>query len=72
MANNNNLLTKEDAIQALSEGKKVTHICFLENEYIYQDGNLYYDENGYSFTPELFWFDRRSDIFTMGWSIYES
>jgi protein involved in sex pheromone biosynthesis len=64
------VLTKSEAIEALSQGKKVTHRYFTPDEFIYEEGNYYVDENGYRVKPELFWFDRRSEAFETGWSLY--
>lgn len=64
------VLSKSEVIQALLEGKKVTHRCFSEGEFIYQEGNWYYDESGYRSKPELFWWDRKSPVFETDWSLY--
>lgn len=64
------VLSKSEAIKALAEGKKVTHRYFTDDEFIYQEGDYYVDENGYRFKPELFWWDRKSEIFEIGWSLY--
>lgn len=63
-------MTKEEAIKAMSEGKKVRHRYFSKDEWvtINSDGN-YLFEDGYSASPELFWFDRQDSYWDNGWEI---
>lgn len=64
-------MTKQEAIEAMKAGKKVTHVYFTDEEWITMEGNVIIDENGYHFDPDLFWFDRKSEAFNTGWSEFK-
>ena len=63
-------MTREEAKQALAEGKKITHMYFSPNEYVYQQGVMIFTEEGYSIDQEIFWRDRARTSFNHGWEIY--
>lgn len=64
-------MTKQEAIQEMKNGKKVTHIFFALSEYIKldQDGNIE-TEDGYSIAPYLFWLNRKGDYWEKDWEIF--
>jgi len=62
--------SKEEALKALSEGKRLTHDYFGFGEFIQQVGGFYCDEMGYQLGIEEFWHYRRNAAFDHGWSIY--
>ena len=64
-------MTKEQAHQAMEEGKKVTHISFMPNEWYLQNKKFIVDECGGGLDDFLFWSTKRSQMFDEGWSIYE-
>ncbi len=39
-------MNRESAVKSLKAGKKITHTCFQEYEYIKLTGNRIVDENG--------------------------
>ena len=47
-------MTKEQAIQAMMNGSKVTHRYFEDNEYIYMVDGVIHDENNYKFNNNMF------------------
>lgn len=65
-------MTKEEAIQAMKEGKKVTHRYFSENEWILYD----YDtlkiltEEGYRHNPIEFWSFRQGPEWEQDWELW--
>lgn len=66
-------MTKQEAIEAMQQGKKVHHAYFTPSEYIHiVDGKLV-DENDYSMDHEgvNFWTDRQGIAWQTGWNIYE-
>lgn len=63
------LMTKDEAIQAMKEGHKVTHRHFSDDEWITMKDGKIIDENGYKLYAVEFWFYRESDSFKTGWSI---
>ena len=64
-------MTKDEAIQAMKEGKKVTHRYFSSNEFITIDGVRYVDENGYKLLPYEFRIYRTETAWDNDWSIYQ-
>jgi hypothetical protein len=67
-------LTKQQAIQAMEEGKIVTHRFFSENEFIKlsDNGYDYETEEGYNVSPHLFWTDRPDPSWLTDWSIWQA
>jgi len=63
-------MTKQEAIEAMQQGKKVTHYLFTDEEFIYMKNGEIHDENGYNLQSE-FWMWRHSKEWLTGWSIYE-
>ena len=62
-------MTRQEAIQAMRGGLKVTHRLFSEDEWItMQDGKIV-DEKGYRFPPHEFWRYRTSNVFGQDWEI---
>ena len=66
----NGSMSKAEAIQAMHNGKKVTHYNFSDNEFIYMKDGEIYDENGYSMHGE-FWKWRQGECWEKDWSLYE-
>ncbi len=64
-------MTKHEAIQALKEGKKLTHRYFDSHEWIRQEGFTMIMEDGASIDVDTFWKDRNFNNFETDWSIYE-
>jgi len=62
-------MTKEEAIQAMREGKKVTHEYCSDDEYLYErnDGKIVTEE-GYTVTND-FWSYRTSPGWQINWSV---
>ena len=64
-------MNKEQAIDAIRAGFKVTHRHFTPDEWM-KDGTVGYEfDDGCKRTEEQFWFDRDDDSWLDGWSIYE-
>lgn len=65
-------MTREEAIKAMSEGKKVRHKYFSREEWVTMKSNgEYLFEDGYSVSPELFWFDRQDSYWDKDWEIFK-
>lgn len=67
-------MTKQEAIQAMKEGKKVTHIHFLKSEWVKSDptGSFYEFEDGVKCDSNFFWMDRKQESWNEDWSLYNS
>jgi hypothetical protein len=63
-------MTRDEIIQELIAGKKVTHDYFTDDEWLMMDGNMYLLEDGVKLSPEEFWKYRQSDSYDNGWSIF--
>lgn len=48
-------MNKQEAIAAMQEGKKVTHLYFSDDEFVTMNGDVLIDEMGYAFDPKEFW-----------------
>lgn len=59
-------MTKEEAIRAMSEGKKVRHRYF--NEWVTINSSGLY-EDGIKVDSSLFWMDRQDSYWNDGWSL---
>lgn len=70
----NTELTKEEAIRAMREGKKVTHLFFTSEEWIKSNktGTRYILEDGVECSPAEFWRWRTDEEYNNGWSIYKN
>jgi len=64
-------MTKEQAIEAMGKGEKVTHRFFDAHEFITMKGTIYIDEMGYSLSPNAFWAYRTSEEWETDWSVYQ-
>ena len=64
-------MTKQEAITAMQEGKKITNHLFSDNEFIYYKNGKIHDENNYNIDSE-FWVWRKDSVWHEGWSIYEA
>ncbi len=60
-------MTKQEAQQALKDGKKLTHRYFDNHEWIRQEGFMMIMEDGASIDVEIFWKDRDNIGFEDGW-----
>lgn len=64
-------MTKQEAIEAMKRGEKVTHDQFNPEEWItIEDGEMTSDE-GMLYKLDSFFEFRRSSIWDDGWSIWE-
>ena len=64
-------MTKDEAIQAMKKGFKVTHQYFSSDEFIYMENGRIHDENGYDLDDE-FWQWRQEDYWLTGWDLYHT
>lgn len=65
-------MTKKEAIEAMKQGKRVTHICFTPNEYIIENSYKNFEfEDGCICSNDMFWMYRKEDIWLTGWSIWK-
>lgn len=62
-------MTKEDAIIEMKLGNTVSHELFIKDESITMVNNMIVDENGYTWTPDLFWKDRTGIEWKTGWKV---
>ena len=64
-------MTKEEALQAMKEGKKVTHKYFSNDEFMELTiGGNYKFEDGNIATPQNFWAHRSESFWNNGWRIF--
>lgn len=64
-------MTKEEAQQAVRDGKKVSHRRFTHEEFIYMEDGKLKDENGFILDWFQFWGSRESTtIFQNDWKLY--
>lgn len=63
-------MTRQEAIQAMREGKKVTHEYFTPDEWVTMEGNEIVLENGVRCDEYEFWRWRTPAIYETGWSLY--
>jgi hypothetical protein len=64
-------MNKEQAIEAMQEGKKVTHEYFTSNEFMTMKGNKIVFEDGYAVRPLEFWSTRTAKNWDDGYSIWD-
>ena len=64
-------MTKAEALQALDEGKKITHQHFTPNEYVQKKGNSYIFEDGVICTIQEFWKWRNHASWLDGWELFQ-
>ena len=60
-------MTREEARQAMIDGKKVNHRNFTRDEYLYMDASKIMTEDGF-FYGDLF---ELHDWMSDGWSVYQ-
>ena len=66
-------MTREQALQAMKYGCKVTHTYFTDDEFIYMRDHHFFSEEGYDFSTVFgeFWREKsRNENFDDGWSVY--
>lgn len=64
-------LTKQEAFEAMREGKKVTHVYFSPNEWMKIENNLLVFEDGVECTEKEFFKWRPQKWWDDGYSIFE-
>lgn len=64
-------MTKQEAIEAMRQRKKVTHSYFTDDEFIKMEKGKIVTEEGYSAPPEEFWKYRQSVWWNEGWELFE-
>lgn len=63
-------MTKQDAIKAMREGKKVTHMWFSPGEWMTMEGNSILLEDGVKCSENEFWHWRKDDTWNDGYAFY--
>jgi hypothetical protein len=63
-------LTKDQAIEAMQQGKKVTHRFFFDGEYVYMKDGRIHCEKDYDIHAE-FWQLRNNTAWETDWEIYK-
>lgn len=64
-------MTKDEAIQLMLKGVKVTHTSFMEDEWISMEGDKILTEEGHKHVTSEFWKYRNHPNFQKGWSIWK-
>ncbi|MBK7362689.1 MAG: hypothetical protein IPJ01_10375 [Micavibrio sp.] len=64
-------MNKQQAIQAMLEGKKVTHLYFSNDEWVTMVNGQIVLEDGVKCSPLEFWRWRTDEMWETDWSIYE-
>lgn len=62
-------MDKEQAIEAMKQGKKLTHNYFSNDEWITIENNIIISEDGVK--HHNFWGIRNSESWKTGWSIFQ-
>ena len=65
-------MTRDEALQSMIDGNKVTHRFFEIHEYIYMKGQDIFTEEGYNMGNvwDEFWRMRNGKEWQTGWEIY--
>jgi len=63
-------MIKEQAIEAMKAGNKVTHIYFTDKEFIYMEGEKLFDESGLQLPKHDFWANKNNPAFNNNWAIF--
>ena len=65
-------MTKQEAIQKMRDGEKLTHTYFSSDEWVKsnQDGTILILEDGVECSPNEFWKYRQDENFNTGWEIF--
>jgi hypothetical protein len=73
MSDINSLLSKEQAIEKMQQGKKVSHAYFEPEEFICMKDGKIHDENGYCLDHEgdSFWDSRKTPEWETNWLIID-
>lgn len=67
------ILTKDEAIKAMLEGKTVRHEYFTDNEWMKMNGHYEFEfEDGNKCSCDEFWIGRTGQRWFTGWSIVET
>jgi len=61
-------MTKEEALNAMKTGQRLTHNTFTDSEYIKMVNGLIVCERGYTLND--FWRYRTSNVWETGWSVF--
>ena len=64
------VLSKDEAIALMKQGKKVTHRYFSNDEWITMLGNIIRMEMGQECWSSEFWRDRQGEAWETDWSLY--
>lgn len=64
-------MNKEEAIQAMQEGKKVTHRYFTPDEWMTMRMGMVVLEDGVVCTPQEFWQWRTDSVWNNGYKLFE-
>lgn len=64
-------MSKDEAIQQMLRGEKVTHTYFSDKEWITMEEGKVLTEEGYKFPPSDFWKYKQHPNFDKGWSIWK-
>ena len=68
-------MTKEQAIQAMRDGQKVTHRYFTPDEWMMIDKKApivkYIFEDGNTISSTMFWSDHSNPCFDIDWSVFK-
>ncbi len=63
-------MTRQQAIDAINQGNKITHRFFSPGEFICKSDGLYNDERGIQFEQQDFWDARTGPEWQDGWMIF--
>ena len=64
-------MTKQEAIEAMKAGAKLTHPSFMQHEWITMEGSrTVITEEGYAISDKEFWAYRTGEYFETGWFIW--
>lgn len=66
-----NDLTRNEAVEALLSGRKLTHRYFLDGEWIMMMGESVLFDDSQTQSVDSFWNIRKGDIWSTGWSIVD-
>ncbi len=65
-------MTKQQAIEAMKTGEKLTHRYFSEGEWVSMKGNFtMIFEDGCKIDSDTFWNDRKGEGFNNDWELFE-
>jgi len=64
-------MNKEEAIEAMKSGEKLTHPSFTKTEWISMKGNDIITEEGYTISLDEFWYYRIGEYFETNWYVWQ-